>query len=106
MENFKTKDFSIAKKRLKSFFKSDRDFERVFFNDLLVSMDELLDILEEDYGVDVSVDDIDCNGWQMDFLLPVCIHGSQYSIEGSGYYRRLALKREIEKPDVSSRISK
>lgn len=68
-------------------------------------MDELLDILEKDYGVDASVDDIVCNGWQMDFLLPVNIHGSQYNIEGSGYYRKLALKRETEKQSASSRIS-
>lgn len=94
MENFKLKDVSVAKKRLKAFFESE--FERVFFNDLLISMDELLDILEDEYNVDVDVDNIICNDWQMDFILPVMINSTKYNIEGSGYYRRLALKVEIE----------
>ncbi|MFD1902784.1 hypothetical protein [Enterococcus termitis] len=88
MEN---KDIGVAKNRLKAYFKSD--FERAFFNDLLISMDDLLDILEDEYNVDVDVDDIVCSGWQMDFLLPVNVEGSQYHIEGSGYYRRLALRK-------------
>lgn len=85
------KDIGVAKYRLKAYFKSD--YERAVFNDLLISMDDLLDILEDEYNVDADVDDIVCNGWQMDFLLPVNIEGSQYHIEGSGYYRRLALRK-------------
>nr|OTP46814.1 hypothetical protein A5881_003792 [Enterococcus termitis] len=89
--NINNKDLDVAKDRLKTYFKSD--CERACFNDLLISMDDLLDILEDEYYVDVDVDDIVCNGWQMDFMLPVNIEGSQYHIEGSGYYRRLTLRK-------------
>ena len=67
--------------------------QKVNFNDLTVSADELVDTLKS-AGAEVDLSEMENNGWQMDFWIPVKYENKEFTINGGGYYRTLEFYKE------------
>ncbi|WP_271495820.1 hypothetical protein [Enterococcus sp. 5H] len=92
MEVLSKNEKDLVKKRIESVIKGTE--EKVNFNDILLSANVLIDILTDDFHAEIDISEMDTNGWQMDFWIPVEINGESYDIEGSGYYRTLSFYKE------------
>jgi hypothetical protein len=55
---------------------------------------EVATFLKNKYDAHVETSDMDTNGWQYDYWIPVYINDEKYNLMGSGYYGDMEFVKE------------
>lgn len=87
--------FKELKERVNQVITNDKDLVDIKF---LYAYD-VAQFLESEYGADVETSDMDTNGWQYDYLIPVYINDKKYVLSGSGYHGDVQFYKDHDDDD-------
>jgi hypothetical protein len=79
-------------KRLDQVISGEKDVVQIKF----LYASDVESVLTKEYGANVDTSEMDTNGWQYDYWIPVYINDKKYVLSGSGYYGNIEFYREDE----------